>query len=71
MVALGRIGAAESSSGFGGAANVVIVTMVTAIARTIPKTNVSDFRVRAMVSLLAPDRCRWYWDCKERTKEKL
>jgi hypothetical protein len=32
--------------------------MVTAIARTIPKTNVSDFRVRAMVHLLAPDRSR-------------
>jgi hypothetical protein len=36
MVSLGGLGAAESSSQFGGAAHVVIVRMVTAIARTIP-----------------------------------
>jgi hypothetical protein len=31
----------ETLSGFGGAAHVVIVRMVTAIARTIPKINSS------------------------------
>jgi hypothetical protein len=45
---------AGSSSDFGGAANVVIARMVIAIARTTPKINPSG--VRAIISLLAPDR---------------
>jgi hypothetical protein len=50
MVCLGEIGAAESLSGLGGAAHVVIARMVTAIARTIPKTNTSLSGFGAMSS---------------------
>jgi hypothetical protein len=38
-ISLGKSGIAESLSGFGRAAHVVIARMVTAIARTIPKIN--------------------------------
>jgi hypothetical protein len=38
-ISLGKSGIAESLSGFGGAAHVVIARMVSAVARTIPKIN--------------------------------
>jgi len=41
MVSFGGDGAADSLPGFGGPAHVVIDRMVTAIARTIPKTSAS------------------------------
>ena len=52
MVSRGGIGAAESLSGSGGLAHVVIAKMVIATARTTPNLNASLFGSCAMSGLL-------------------